>query len=115
MTLHLSEVSQAVAPGAQAVVVVDGAGWHKLGGPLKLPDTTSLLVLPPACPELNPQENVWQYLRQNHLSNRVFITYTAIVDACCKAWNALVAQPNAIISVTTRIWAKQVNVPMPLV
>lgn len=92
MTLHLAEISQAVAPGAHAVVVVDGASWHKPGGTLKLPDNISFLVLPSYCPELNPQENVWQYLRQNYLSDRVFNTYTAIVDACCEAWNALIAQ-----------------------
>ena len=55
MTLHLAEISQAVASGAHAVVVVDGAGWHKPGGALKLPDSISLLVLPPYSPELNPQ------------------------------------------------------------
>lgn len=82
MTLHLAEISQAVAPGAHAVVIVDGAGWHKPGGRLKLPENISTLVLPSYSPELNPQENIWQYLRQNYLSNRVFKTYSGIVDAC---------------------------------
>ncbi len=109
MTLHLAEISQAVAPGAHAVVIVDGAGWHKPGGRLKLPENISTLVLPSYSPELNPQENVWQYLRQNYLSNRVFKTYTAIVDACCDAWNALVRQPDQITSISSREWAKKVT------
>lgn len=108
MNLHLAEISAGVAPDAQAVLILDGAGWHRPGGKLKVPDNISLLPLPPYSPELNPVENVWQYLRQNHLANRVFETYTAIVDACCEAWNALVAQPAKITSIATRDWAKAV-------
>jgi hypothetical protein len=70
MTLHLAEISRHVAHGAHAIITMDGAGWHKEGGRLKVPDNISLLPLPPYSPELNPQENVWQYLRQNHLANR---------------------------------------------
>jgi len=50
-------------------------------------------------------ENVWQYLRANWLSNRVFETYPDIVDAACDAWNRLIATPNAITSVGMRQWA----------
>ena len=28
MNLHLAEIASAVAPGAHAVLVLDGAGWH---------------------------------------------------------------------------------------
>ena len=41
----------------------------------------SLFKLPSYSPELNPVENIWQFLRQNHLGNRVFESYTDIVDA----------------------------------
>jgi hypothetical protein len=37
-------------------------------------------------PELNPVENVWQYLRQNGPSNTVFENYDALVGAACAAW-----------------------------
>ncbi|CAL8978464.1 hypothetical protein RHODGE_RHODGE_04543 [Rhodoplanes serenus] len=92
-------------PGYHAVVVLDGAGWHKTGGRLRVPDNISLLKLPPYSPELNPVENVWQFLRGNWLSNRVFDTYDDIVDACCDAWNALAAEPGRIRSIATRAWA----------
>ena len=105
MTLHLAEISRRVAPGAHAVVTLDGAGWHQTGGRLRLPDNISLLKLPPYSPELNPVENIWQFLRQNHLSNRVFDDYTTIVDACCNAWNALIEEPQRIKSIATRPWA----------
>lgn len=109
MNLHLKEIGTQVKPGAHAVLVLDNAGWHQTGGSLKVPDNISLLHLPPYSPELNPVENVWQYLRQNYLSNRVFETYTAIVDACCDAWNALVALPEQIRSIATRDWAEGVK------
>ncbi len=73
-----------------------------------MPENISLLHLPPYSPELNPQENVWQYLRQNYLSNRVYETYEDIVEASCDAWNRLIALPNVIRSIGTRDYA-QVN------
>lgn len=104
MSLHLAEISRQVSPGNHAVVVLDGAGWHQQGGALKVPDNISLLPLPPYCPELNPVENIWQYLRQNFLSNSVYQTYQDILDACCNAWNRLVAEPGRINSIAMRHW-----------
>jgi transposase len=105
MSLHLAEISSQVAPGAHAVAVLDGAGWHQPGGRLRVPDNITLLPLPPYAPELNPVENVWEYLRSNLLSFRIWDTYEAIRDACCAAWNAFVADPDLIRSITTRDWA----------
>ena len=105
MNLHLAEISRRVSPGAHAVVTLDGAGWHQEGGRLRVPNNLSLLRLPPYSPELNPQENVWQYLRQNYLANRVFDTYETIVEACCDAWNKLTAEPRRITSIASRHWA----------
>jgi hypothetical protein len=59
MNLHLAEISRHVSSGAHAVVLLDGAGSHKLGGQLRVPDNMSLLRLPPYSPELNPMENIW--------------------------------------------------------
>jgi len=67
------------------------------------------VALPPYSPELNPVENVWQYLKQNFLSNRVFDTYEGIVDACCSAWNRLMATPERIRSIAQREWAQTVR------
>ena len=74
MTLHLAEISRQVTLGAHAVLVCDGAGWHQTGGRLRVPGNITLLHLPPYSPELNPVENVWEYLRANKLSNSVFDT-----------------------------------------
>ncbi len=77
-------------------------------GKLKLPENITILLLPSRSPELNWQENIWQYLRQNWLSNRVFESYDAILDAGCEAWNKLIAQPETIKSIGTRKWAHTV-------
>ena len=86
MNLHLEEIGSQVTPGSHAVLLLDGTGWHQTGGKLRVPKNISLLHPPPYSPELNPVENIWQFLRQNHLGNRVFESYAAIVDACCAAW-----------------------------
>ena len=70
-----------------------------------MPHNITLLPLPPYSPELNPVETIWAYLRGNKLSNRVFATYDAIVDACCDAWNWLITQPERITSIGARSWA----------
>jgi transposase len=105
MNRHLAEISRAVQPGHHAVIVLDGAGWHRKGGRLKVPHNLSLLKLPAYAPELNPVENVWQYLRQNYLSHRVFEGYDHIVDACCDAWNRFAKQPKVVKSIASRNWA----------
>lgn len=105
MNLHLEEIACHVASDSHGVVVLDRAGWHKVGGRLCVPDNLSLLPLPSHSPELNPVENVWEFLRQNKLSIRVFDGYEHIVDACCDAWNDLTAAPQRIASIATRPWA----------
>ena len=72
---------------------------------MKLPDNVVVLPLPPYAPELNPMENVWEYLRANKLSARVWDTYDAILQACRDAWNWLIAEPERIRSIAMREWA----------
>jgi transposase len=109
MGLHLAEIGRRVAPGAHAVVVLDGAGWHQQGGRLVVPDNVTLLPLPSYAPELNSMENVWEYLRSNWLSHKVWDTYDAVLDACCDAWNKLTQMPERLTSITSRAWARAVT------
>jgi transposase len=104
MQSHLGEISANVALGAHAVVILDQAGWH-LSKDLVVPRNLTLLSLPPRSPELNPVENVWQFLRDNWLSNRVFPGYDDIVAHRCEAWNDLMDQPWRIRSIGRRDWA----------
>jgi transposase len=104
MQKHLEEISRAVEPDAHALVLLDKAGWHTTSK-LVAPDNITMIPLPPACPELNSAENIWQYLRQTYLSNRVFPNYAAILDACEDAWRKLLAEAGRIKSIATRKWA----------
>jgi hypothetical protein len=103
MQQHLSEISRRVTSGAHAVLTLDKAGWHTTRR-LQVPSNITLLHLPPASPELNPTENIWQYMRQSYLSNRVFADYEAVVEASSSAWNKLIAEAGRITSIATRTW-----------
>ncbi len=104
MNLHLAEISHAIATDAHAVLLVDQAGWHT-SSTLVVPANISIVLLPPRSPELNPTENVWQFMRENWLSNRVFPSFDDILDHCSDAWNKLVDQPWRIMSLGLRQWA----------
>jgi len=118
MQRHLEEISLHVARGSHGVVLMDRAGWHQTGR-LNVPKNLTIILLPPRSPEPSsrlrgpsgatvapqPVENVWQYLRQNWLSNRVFADYEAILDASCDAWNSIIAMPDTIRSIGWRDWA----------
>jgi len=78
MNLHLAEIARAIEPAAHAVLLVNRAGWH-LSQQMIVPPNISIVPMPPKCPELNPVENIWQYMRGNWLSNRVFLSYTNVV------------------------------------
>ena len=69
-----------------------------------LPNLTILRLLPYS-PELNPIEQVWQYIKQHWLSNRCFDSYEAIVDAACQAWCNFAKQVATVKSLTARHWA----------
>ena len=108
MEQHLQLISEATEPGRHAVVVVDGAGWHT-------PDTASLfpnislIKLPPYSPELNSMEQVWQWLRQHCLSNRVFNNYEDIVEQVSLAWNRFINDVERVKKLCVRNWIKLVS------
>ena len=104
MALQLAEIAQAVAPGAHAAVLLDQAGWH-LSKRLVIPANITLVPLPSKAPELNPMENIWQFARDNWLSNRIFTSYKDVLDHCCDAWKRLTSQPWHIMSIGLRKWA----------
>lgn len=95
-----------VTRAAHAVLLMDRAGWHTSGN-LVWPKNITPILLPSRSPELNPVEQVWQYLRANFLSNRVFDDYDAIIDAACEAWRKLLAQPHTITSIGMRDLAQK--------
>ena len=108
MNLFLAEFAASLPADVHAVLVLDGAGWHGARA-LAVPPNVTLVPLPPYSPELNPVERVWLYLRERFLSLRVFRDYRAIVDACCDAWNRLVAKPERLRSLCNQPWIRNVS------
>jgi hypothetical protein len=105
MSMHLKEIGANVAPGAHAALVLDGAGYH-VATSLAVPANITLVHQPPYAPELNPVENVWEYLRGNKLSNTVYENYDDILETACQAWMFFAADKQRIASITSRQWAE---------
>ena len=108
MSLHLKQISEATPTGRHALVIIDGAGWHTMDT-AKAFDNLSLLKLPPYSPELNPIEQVWQWLRQRCLSNRTFSGFDDIVEQVSIAWNTFVSDSERVKNLCWRDWIKLVN------
>jgi putative transposase len=104
MDLHLQEIGTAFAPGKHAVLLLDQAGW-RMSAKLTAPANVTLVPLPSKCPELNPTENIWQFMHDYWLSIRVFNSYENILAHCRQVWNKLVNQPWRIMSIGLRDWA----------
>lgn len=108
MQIHVDAIAAAVPDGRHAVIVADQAGWHT-AKELDWGNNISFLPLPPASPELNPVERIWEQLRDDDLANRCYDGYDDIVDSCCKAWNKLIEIPGAIKKLCSRAWANLDN------
>lgn len=102
MNLFLEELARQLTPGRRIILVLDGAGWHKSKA-LVVPENISLLFLPPYSPELNPMENLWDWLKRRFLCNRTFEDEQALLEAGTEAWQALT--PELIKSICHRDWA----------
>ena len=99
MSLFLAGFAGQLEPGTHAGLILDQAGWHGARR-LVVPENVTLLPLPAYSPELNPVERVWLYLRERFPSHRVLDGYTAVLDAACRAWNALTAETGRLASLT---------------
>ena len=102
--IHLADVSKAVAAGCHGVLVLDGVSYHRSKG-LVVPDNLTLIHLPPYSPELNPMEQVWDWLKSNFLRNRVHRTEDDVQTAMTQAWQRFANDPDRIASIMTRTWA----------
>lgn len=104
MIQHLKQISEKTPIGRYAVVIMDGAGWHTDDIASEF-DNLAIIKLPPYSPELNPIEQVWQWLRQRHLANRCFKNYDDIMEQCTKAWLNFIKDKETVMKLCTRDWA----------
>lgn len=101
MQHHLNAISSNIPDDRHGVLVLDNAPWHKS---LTVPPNLTIVHLPPYSPELNPHENIWEYMKNNFLSNRVYQNLEHVITACCQAWNALCEDKGRIASIGKRQW-----------
>lgn len=102
MEAFLRAFSKEIPEGKHVVLIMDGAGYHKN---LKCPENISILSLPPYSPELNPIEQVWQFIKDKWLSNRYYANLKDVHKAVDEAWNNFVNLPGKIVELCFRAWA----------
>jgi transposase len=90
MNIHLGLVSQALAVGSHAILIMDQAPWHSNAKTkLVVPANITILDLPPYSPELNPVERLWLWLKERHLANRIIKKSEDLMTLGCDIWKKL--------------------------
>jgi hypothetical protein len=102
MQIFLDEIASRY-PDDNLVMVLDGAGWYK-STDFRLPGNLRLLFLPPYSSELNPQEHLWDELREKHFHNRVFDSIDALEDHLVAALNDFENSRHRVKSITGWDW-----------
>lgn len=101
MQVFINEVAQRYST-ENIVMVVDGAGWHR--AQFDLPGNLRLHFLPPYSPELNPQEHIWDDLREKYFHNKVFDSLDALENQLVAGLNALENNQERVKSITGWEW-----------
>lgn len=104
----LRQFSQSLSPDTHAVLIWDGAGFHRAKA-LAIPDNITLITLPPYSPELNGIENLWHWFRSHAWSNRVFPDYNALFSAAETAWRRYALDRPLIKSVCHKPWLESAD------
>lgn len=107
MSEFLAQVSQA-HPKEFIVMVVDGASSHK-SHELTIPENIRLHRLPGYSPQLNPQEHVWDELREKEFPNRVFDSMDGVRTQLQAGLPRLAANTQALRSLTAWPWIVSLN------
>ena len=77
MATFLAQVS--VAHPKDFIVMVVGGDSSHVAKALVVPENIRLHRLPPYSPQLNPQEHLWDELREKEFPNRVFSDMAGVV------------------------------------
>ncbi len=93
--MFLEQLSKSVSQDKHIALFWDNAGFHSLKQ-IKLPENITVVSLPPRSPELNPVENLWNYLRNHEWANRTFKDLDAIEEAVVVAWRRHCSAPEKI-------------------
>lgn len=107
MSAFLSQVSQAHAEEF-IVMVVDGASSHK-ARELVVPENIRLIPLPSYSPELNPQEHIWDEVREKAFPNLVLDQMAVVVERLKQGMGSLGADAGRVRSLTAWPWIVSLN------
>jgi len=102
MTIFLEEICGR-HPDEHILMFMDQASWHKAKA-LKIPKNMELAFLPPYSPNLNPQEQIWDELREKFFCNRTFASLKAVTDNAVKGLQFLESIPGKIKQLTGWNW-----------
>jgi hypothetical protein len=102
MSMFLKEVAKR-HKGECILMFMDRVIWHS-SGRLKVPSNMGLAFPPPYSPDLNPQEQVWDELREKSIANRLFKSLDAVVDAAVGGLRRIEASPGAVARLMGRDW-----------
>jgi len=75
---------------------------------LEVPSNIALIALPGYSPQLNPQENVWDEIREKNFPNRVYDSMTAVRDQLVKGLAEFAAETSAVSSLTAWPWIRNI-------
>jgi hypothetical protein len=81
MNVYLEELSKEIKE--DFILIMDGAGWHKSKN-LIIPKNIQIILLPPYCPELNPVERLWKFIKDNTIKNQMFETLENLQNDVCE-------------------------------
>ena len=107
MQAFLAQVSQA-HPQEFIVMVVDGASSHK-AKELIVPENVRLIRLPSYSPELNPQEHIWDEIREKAFPNLVLDQMAAVVERLRNGMAALAVDTERVRRITAWPWIVSLN------
>jgi hypothetical protein len=107
MGVFLGQVS-AAHPDEFIIMIVDGASSHKAKD-LRRPENIRLVPLPPYAPELNPQEHIWDELREKEFPNRVFNDLSAVLHQLELGLPCLSTDHKRLRSITAWPWIVSLN------
>ena len=107
MNGFLFQVSESY-PQEFIVMVVDGASSHK-GKDLVVPENIRLLSLPGYSPELNPEEHIWDELREKAFPNLVLDNMELAVERLKEAMSSLASDADRIRNITRWPWIVRLN------
>jgi len=107
MAAFLSQVSQA-HPQEFLVMVVDGASSHR-AKELIVPENVRLIRLPGYSPELNPQEHIWDEVREKTFPNLVLDRMAEVVERLKNGMTTLAADAERVRSITAWPWIVSLN------